>query len=61
MGCGDFGNDPNEIAELFRDALEGAYRSMFVTVVFAVFDRSLAHSSIGPFQQTFERYARAAD
>ena len=60
-GCGVFGNDPNEIAELFRDALEGASRGTFATVVFAVFDRSLVHSSIGPFQQTFEKYEKAAD
>lgn len=60
-GCGVFGNDPNEIAKLFRDALEGAYRGTFATVVFAVFDRSLVHSSIGPFQQTFEGYEKAVD
>src|SRR6185436_15287898 len=35
-GCGVFGNDPQQIAELFAAALHGPFRGVFATVVFAV-------------------------
>jgi hypothetical protein len=46
-GCGVFRNDPQEIAELFRDALTGPYRSVFSRIVFAIFDRSPDRSPLG--------------
>lgn len=52
-GCGVFGNDPQEIAMLFRVALSGPYQGIFAEVVFAIFDRSSARASIGPFEQAF--------
>ena len=39
-GCGAFGNDPTVVAPLFREALEGPFRGVFASVVFAVRDSS---------------------
>ena len=52
-GCGAFGNDPHEIAMLFRAALGGPYRGIFAAVVFAILDWSPAQRFIGPFEQVF--------
>ncbi len=52
-GCGVFQNDPQEIAELFRDALNGPYRGVFTRVVFAINDRSPERSPLGAFQRAF--------
>ena len=38
FGCGVFGNDVREVAEIFRDQLECAFRGTFKRVVFAVLD-----------------------
>lgn len=38
FGCGVFGNDVREVAEIFRDQLECAFRGTFQRVVFAVLD-----------------------
>lgn len=35
-GCGAFRNDPEEIAKLFKEYLEGDFRGVFETVVFAI-------------------------
>lgn len=52
-GCGVFGNDPQEVAELFRAALAGDFRGAFERVVFAVVDWSDDEYFIGPFRQAF--------
>lgn len=52
-GCGAFGNDPREIATLFRAALAGPYRGVFASVVFAIVDWSPTRRFIGPFEQAF--------
>jgi uncharacterized protein (TIGR02452 family) len=52
-GCGVFGNDPQEIAELFQRALEERFDGAFARVVFGVFDRSEDRLLIGPFQRVF--------
>jgi uncharacterized protein (TIGR02452 family) len=52
-GCGAFGNDPQEIAMLFRAAMGGPYRGTFTEVVFAILDWSATQSIIGPFAQAF--------
>jgi len=52
-GCGAFGNDTEEIAALFRDALTGDFRGVFARVVFAVLDWSDDRHFIGPFQRAF--------
>jgi uncharacterized protein (TIGR02452 family) len=52
-GCGVFGNDSGEVAELFRQALAGPFRGVFARVVFAVLDWSEDRHFIGPFAQAF--------
>ncbi|GAB4217461.1 MAG: TIGR02452 family protein [Roseiflexaceae bacterium] len=52
-GCGVFRNDPELIAELFHTALDGPFRGVFATVVFAVLDWSRDLRIIRPFQQRF--------
>ena len=52
-GCGAFGNDGNEIAKLFRRALEDNFRDVFEYVVFAVADWSEDERFIGPFNRAF--------
>lgn len=54
-GCGVFGNDPCEIAELFDDALRGPFRGAFELVVFAILDTSEDERFIGPFRARFGR------
>jgi len=52
-GCGVFGNDGREIAELFRAALNGQFAGMFSRVIFAVTDWSPERRFIGPFEKVF--------
>lgn len=54
-GCGVFRNDPEEVAELFREALGGEFHGAFARVVFAVLDWSDDHHFIGPFECRFGR------
>jgi uncharacterized protein (TIGR02452 family) len=50
-GCGVFQNNPEEIAELFREALTGNFANQFKRVVFAV--RTDKESIIEPFRMRF--------
>ena len=52
-GCGAFGNDGNEIAKLFRKALEENFRGAFEYVLFAITDWSEDERFIGPFKRSF--------
>jgi uncharacterized protein (TIGR02452 family) len=52
-GCGVFGNDTREVAELFREALAYHFQGVFATVVFAVLDWSEERRFIGPFKNLF--------
>ncbi len=52
-GCGVFGNDPEEIAELFQQALTQSFRGVFARVVFAILDRSEDGRIVGPFRRVF--------
>jgi uncharacterized protein (TIGR02452 family) len=52
-GCGVFGNDSWQIAELFHQSLTNEYRGVFERVVFATFDSSEERRFIGPFQHQF--------
>jgi uncharacterized protein (TIGR02452 family) len=52
-GCGVFGNDPREIAGLFRQALDGPFAGVFARVAFAVVDWSDERRFIGPFERAF--------
>src|SRR5262249_43635470 len=53
-GCGAFGNDAEEVAELFREALAERFLGVFATVVFAVTDWSRERHFIGPFVRAFQ-------
>jgi len=52
-GCGAFGNDPQDIAAAFRDALRGPHAERFETVVFAVVDWHDDEPTMGPFRRAF--------
>jgi uncharacterized protein (TIGR02452 family) len=52
-GCGVFRNDPEVVAELFREALAARFRGVFARVVFAVLDRSADRHTIRPFEERF--------
>jgi uncharacterized protein (TIGR02452 family) len=52
-GCGVFGNDSQEIAELFNEALSDRFRGVFARVMFAIVDRSKNARFIGPFYNVF--------
>ena len=52
-GCGVFGNDPAEVAGLFRDALAGPFRGTFARVLFAVLDTTADRRTVGPFLRAF--------
>jgi uncharacterized protein (TIGR02452 family) len=52
-GCGAFGNDSREIAELFEQALSGGFHGVFSKVVFAIVDWSNDSRFIGPFYSAF--------
>jgi uncharacterized protein (TIGR02452 family) len=54
-GCGVFGNDPAEIAGLFRAAFDGAFRGVFEHVTFAVLDSTSGGRVVGPFRDAFEK------
>ncbi len=49
-GCGAFGNDPNQIAPLFAEALNGPFKGAFAHVAFAVLDHSSDDAMVGPFR-----------
>lgn len=52
-GCGAFGNDSNEIAQLFRKALDEYFCGAFDYSLFAITDWSEDQKFIGPFMQHF--------
>jgi uncharacterized protein (TIGR02452 family) len=54
-GCGVFGNDPYEMADLFAEALlaGGEFHGVFAQVVFAIYDRTNNRASFAPFERRF--------
>lgn len=52
-GCGVFGNDPEEVAGLFHEALGGPFRGTFAQVIFAILDYAAEQPMIGPFRRIF--------
>jgi uncharacterized protein (TIGR02452 family) len=59
-GCGVFGNDPVEIAGLFRESLDGTFQGVFEHVTFAVLDSSVERRVFGAFDDVFGGGAHAA-
>jgi uncharacterized protein (TIGR02452 family) len=55
-GCGVFGNDPAEVADAFGAWLEDSrFGGSFDRVVFAVFDRSKARTTLSAFKLRFRK------
>jgi uncharacterized protein (TIGR02452 family) len=52
-GCGAFGNDGHQVAELFHRALTVDFAGAFKEVTFAIVDTSPEKKFIGPFAQRF--------
>jgi uncharacterized protein (TIGR02452 family) len=52
-GCGVFRNDPQVIADLFREALATRFAGVLRRVVFAILDWSEEKRFIGPFAERF--------
>lgn len=53
-GCGAFGNDSHDIAELFHRALNENFMGTYQKVVFAIVDWSTDSRFIGPFERVFQ-------
>ncbi len=51
-GCGVFQNEPDDIAALFQEALEGKFKHQFKRIVFAIYSRN--ERFITPFKERFE-------
>ena len=49
-GCGNFGNDPALIADLFRQALEGPFKGAFRHVTFAIVDTTSDRRCLNQFR-----------
>jgi uncharacterized protein (TIGR02452 family) len=54
-GCGAFGNDSSEIAQLFHKALEVNFKGAYRRVIFAIVDWSPEKRFIGPFEKVYGR------
>jgi len=52
-GCGAFQNDPVVVAELFDNALRGAFAGVFAEVVFAIYDRQRSQPCLSAFRARF--------
>lgn len=52
-GCGVFGNDPEVIAGIFKQKLEGVAKGYFKKVKFSILDTSEEKIFIGPFEKVF--------
>ncbi|NBN95760.1 MAG: TIGR02452 family protein, partial [Verrucomicrobia bacterium] len=60
-GCGAFGNDGNQVAALFRWALEVDFKGAFKEVTFAIVDTSPEKKFIGPFAECFLKNSEEVD
>lgn len=54
FGCGVFGNNPEEIAEIWRYLLnDKGYVNYFTEVIFAIYDKNLEDTNYKVFEKTF--------
>jgi uncharacterized protein (TIGR02452 family) len=49
-GCGVFRNSPKEVAEVFKELLEGSFKNQFKQLTFAVFDNSKEQATLNAFK-----------
>jgi uncharacterized protein (TIGR02452 family) len=56
-GCGVFGNDPKEVAQIIHERLFGpdGWAGKFRRIIFAVLDRSPANPTLGAFENVFQK------
>ena len=50
-GCGVFQNNPNDIAQYFREVIEGKFEQQFRKIVFAIYAKN--ERFIKPFKEEF--------
>lgn len=60
-GCGVFRNDPMEVAQEFKDLLQGSFRGAFPRVVFAVIDDPTHSIFLNVFSGTAQRDRNGTD
>lgn len=53
-GCGAFRCDPDDVADIFAEALQGPFDGVFDHVCFAVADWSEDRRNLGPFVRAFQ-------
>jgi len=59
-GCGVFGNDPEDVALMFKQYLDGPYKNVFRKVTFAVMDKIDVFSNV-MFGDEFDSQTEAAE
>jgi len=52
-GCGDFGNDPAEIAQLFQKAIHENFPGAYRHITFSILDWGRSKMVISPFEDVF--------
>lgn len=52
-GCGVFQNDPQEIAEMFKDLLAGEFENCFRRVIMAIYDKTPSKTVYHAFTEVF--------
>jgi len=52
-GCGVFRNDPNQVADVFAQALTGPFQAAFDRITFAIYDRTSDQHTLRAFQERF--------
>jgi uncharacterized protein (TIGR02452 family) len=59
-GCGVFGNDPADIAQMFARLLHGEFQNAFAGVTFAIYDRIKDQPALRAFEAAFSQGGPAA-
>ena len=54
-GCGVFQNDPNSIAKMFAELLNGEFENCFERVIMAIYDRTQTKKVYNAFVEVFDK------